>query len=201
MNNKDILTISAKPDQIKINKNELAARLGTSREYESYAVDFCRERLLEVISYKCAYIKADIDLSKQNISDFGFMTVSSQNLYRNLKGCDKAFIMAVTAGIGVDRLLAKLNITSQAEHFITNALASAAIESFCDYASDIIKNGADCAPRFSPGYGDVSIEVQKPLLNRLNASQTLGITLNGSFFMTPVKSITAIMGVKNEKDN
>ena len=82
---------------------------------------------------------------------------------------------------------------------MTDALSSAAVESFCDYACDKISEGIHCANRFSPGYGDVSIEVQKPLLARLNAERLLGITLNNAYLMTPVKSITAIMGIRSEQ--
>ena len=105
--------------------------------------------------------------------------------------------MALTAGLSVDRLLARLNITSQAEHFMTDALSSAAIESFCDHACAIMQASLRCAPRYSPGYGDLSITFQKPLLERLNAFETLGITLNSAYLMTPVKSITAIMGIRS----
>ena len=196
MKNQDIQIITAPPDEVEINQNELAARLKVNRGYQSDALDRCRQRLLEVITYQCAYIRTAVDLSVENRCDFGFMTIDSKNLYRNRNGCREAFVMAVTTGIGVDRLLARLNVSSQAEHFMTDALSSAAGESFCDYVSDKMKTGIRTAPRFSPGYGDVSIEVQKPLLDRLNAAQLLGITLNNAYLMTPVKSITAIMGVR-----
>ena len=104
--------------------------------------------------------------------------------------------MAFTTGLGVDRLLAGLNVTSQAEHFMTDALASAAVESFCYYVCDRLCMESDCPPRFSPGFGDLPLTFQEPLLRRLDAFQNLGITLNKAFLMTPVKSITAIMGIR-----
>ena len=201
MTNNDLKFINAEPQEIIINNNELSARLGVDRSFRHQTIEDCKKRLNEHISYKCVYIRTSVDLSKENLCDFGFMKIPSRNLYKNLTGCNEAFVMAVTTGIGVDRLLAKLNITSQAEHFIMDALSSAAIESFCDYVSDIMKTGLVCAPRFSPGYGDVSIEFQKPLLQRLNAAESIGINLNSSYLMTPMKSITAIMGIKYEKNN
>lgn len=201
MKNSDIKIISADADKIEINRNELAARLGVDRSFTHSTVDECKAKLLKEIQYKCAYIRTPVDLSENNVCDFGFMKIPSKNLYKNLNGCKEAFVMAITTGIKVDRLLARLNVTSQAEHFITDALSSAAVESFCDYVSDIMKRGLVCVPRFSPGYGDVDILFQRPLLDRLNAAEILGIMLNSSYLMTPVKSITAIMGIKNEKDN
>ena len=197
MRNSDIRIITANAEDVKINKNELALRLKTDRDYNSELLERCRKQFNEAVEYKCAYIRTEVDLSKENICKFDFAEIESRNLYKNLQGCNEAFVMAVTTGISVDRLLKKLNIISQAEHFVTDGLSSAAIESFCDYVSDIMKKGLKCANRFSPGYGDVSLEVQKPLLERLCAAETLGITLNSAYLMTPVKSITAIMGIKS----
>ncbi len=192
----DIKIITAKAEEIRINQNELALRLKTGREYESELLEKCRKRFNETVSYRCACIRIPVDLSEENVCKFDFAQVHSKNLYRNLQGCKEVFVLAVTTGIAVDRLLARLNITSQAEHFVTDGLSSAAIESFCDYVSDILSENLKCASRFSAGYGDFSIEFQKPLLERLSAAETLGITLNSAYLMTPVKSITAIMGIK-----
>lgn len=196
MQKADIKIITTKAEDIEINRNELALRLKTDREYESELLEKCRKRFNETVNYRCAYIRIPVDLTEKDVCKFDFAEVQSKNLYRNLQGCKEVFVLAVTTGIAVDRLLARLNITSQAEHFVTDGLSSAAIESFCDYVSDILSKDLQCASRFSAGYGDFSITYQKPLLERLSATETLGITLNSAYLMTPVKSITAIMGVK-----
>ncbi len=199
MKSSDIFMINAKAESVEINKNELAQRLKVERGYTNDVIESCKRSLLGIINYKCVYIRTNVDLSGGNVCDFGFMKAYSKNLYKNLHGCSEAFVMALTAGIAVDRELAKLKITSQAEYFITDAAASAAIDSFCDYACNIMGDGLDCAVRFSPGYGDLSLTLQKPLLERLNAQSLLGISLSPSYLMTPMKSITAVMGIKNEK--
>ena len=112
-----------------------------------------------------------------------------------MSGCKEAYVFSVTTGIGVDRLLSRLNLLSQSRHFITDALSSAAVESFCDYVNEMLAKDKKTKPRFSPGYGDLPLEIQPDILKVLSADKTLGITLNESLFMTPVKSITAIMGV------
>lgn len=188
--------IRAAGDEVEINRNELAQRLGTARGYSSELIEGCRSRLMKIIDYKCAYIRIPIEKPQENVCDFGFMRVESRNLYNNLKDCDEAFAMALTSGIAVDRELARLRVISQAEHFVTDALASAAIDSFADHAVKIMSSGLRCAPRFSPGYGDFSLELQKPFLERLDGQGLLGITLSSAYLMTPMKSITAIMGIK-----
>ncbi len=196
MKSSDIMMIRAASDEVEINRNELAQRLGTARGYSSELIESCREKLMKVISYKCVYIRIPVQKPQENVCDFGFMRVGSRYLYNNLRDCDEAFAMALTSGIAVDRELAKLRVISQAEHFVTDALASAAIDSFADYAVSKMSNGLQCVPRFSPGYGDFSLEFQKPFLERLNGHGLLGITLSSAYLMTPVKSITAIMGIK-----
>ena len=50
-------------------------------------------------------------------------------------------------------------------------------------------------PRFSPGYGDVSLEVQKDFF-RLLPCQRIGLTLMDTLIMSPEKSVTAFIGIK-----
>ena len=52
--------------------------------------------------------------------------------------------------------------------------------------------------RYSPGYGDYSIEVQKVILDRTQAQKHLGIHLSDSFLMIPTKSITAVAGIYSD---
>ncbi len=201
MINKEISMIMPDAHLIEINRNELALRLKTERGYTSPQLEACKNRLLDVISYKCAYIRIPVDLSKTGVCIFDFAEVQSRDLYKNLSGCKEVYVMALTTGIAVDRLLARLNVVSQAEHFMTDALSSAAAESFCDYVCKILTRDTKCVPRFSPGFGDLSITLQKPLLARLDAVNNLGITLNSAYLMTPVKSITAFMGIKGNKND
>ena len=194
----EIVTGSIKAEKIEINKTELAHRLKTKVDFSLDEIDSCKDELLKVINYKYAYKKVMVDLSENNYVNLGFCNVKSKNLYKNLQGCNSAIILAVTAGIGVDRLLGRLNMLSQSKHFITDALSSAAVESFCDYVNQAIDDKYETKPRFSPGYGDLPLEIQPDILKLLSADRTLGITLNNSLLMTPVKSITAIIGVQNE---
>ena len=180
---------------VEINKQELAERLKTEVGYSNEEIENCKNELLKVISYKYAYIKVPVDLSKEDYVNLGFVSFKSKNLYKNLTGCKEAFVFAVTVGIGVDRLLSRLNMMSQSKHFITDAYSSAAVESYCDYVNSFLAEGIKTKPRFSPGYGDLPLEIQPDILKALSADKTLGITLNESLLMTPVKSITAIMGV------
>ena len=58
-----------------------------------------------------------------------------------------------------------------------------------------LANDKKLRPRYSPGYGDLSLEVQSEVLKVLNADKILGIKLGANLLMTPKKSITAVQGV------
>ena len=201
MKHPDIFMINAAADEIELDSHELAQRLQPARGYSDDMIVSCKHKLMQQLSYKCAYIRIPVGYPEENVLLFDFAQINSRNLYKNLHPCREAFVFAVTCGSAVDRYLARLKITSQAEYFITDALASTAADSFCGYVADKMKTDLSCCPRFSPGYGDLSLTVQQPLLERLDARDLLGITLGAGYLMSPMKSITAIMGIKNEENN
>ena len=55
--------------------------------------------------------------------------------------------------------------------------------------------------RFSPGYGDLPLEVSDKLLDALNAKKEIGINMTKSFMLVPVKSVTAIIGISDRKES
>ncbi|NLC44698.1 MAG: Vitamin B12 dependent methionine synthase activation subunit, partial [Clostridiales bacterium] len=55
--------------------------------------------------------------------------------------------------------------------------------------------GSFLRPRFSPGYGDLPLEIQGPLLESLDAKQLIGVTLTNAYLMLPQKSVSAFVGI------
>ena len=196
MRNFNVTVVSVDSKQIVIDKNEAAVRLKIPRNYTHETVSRCEENLRRVLNCKYAYINVSVQMKSDNICDLGFGDIESYDLAKALGGCNEAYILGVTIGIGADRLIQKLAVTSSAESFITDALASAAAESLCDYADNILRGEGEKPFRFAPGYGDMPLSYQPAVLEALNADYTLGIRLNGSLLMTPMKSITAILGIK-----
>jgi cobalamin-dependent methionine synthase I len=54
-------------------------------------------------------------------------------------------------------------------------------------------------PRFSPGYGDLPLELQTNLFKVLDCQHFIGLTLNDSMLMSPSKSVTAIVGLRERE--
>lgn len=186
------------PNKIIINKNELAQRLQVKRDFENNAVDSCIDEFKKEVVYRYCYTRVPVELIDDCTIKLGELIITSRNLRSNLNNCRTALILAVTTGVGIDRLLNKMSVASTSKYFITDAIASAAVESFCDYMDLTLRNYTDKKHRFSPGYGDLSLNIQTDILDLLNANKNIGITINDSLLMTPMKSITAILGENNE---
>jgi cobalamin-dependent methionine synthase I len=73
-------------------------------------------------------------------------------------------------------------------------------ETWCDQVNDRIrreteKDGLFIRPRYSPGYGDLSLTVQTDISRILNMPKEIGVSLTDTLLMTPSKSVTALIGV------
>ncbi len=181
---------------ITLDSNESAARLKVARGYTSELIEKCESSLRKEIDCRYCGVRVKVSFPSENMIDMGFGELESRSLYKNLNGCEEAFIFAVTIGHNVDRMLKKMSITSVAEHFVTDALASAFAEAACDCAENEIKGELKCKPRFSPGYGDLPLSIQPQVLAIVDAGRLLNITLGKTLLMSPSKSITAIMGIE-----
>lgn len=180
-------------DKIVINPKELKARLGGADDIVT--MNFVNSVLYEILSVmNCMYIIKSVDITfTDNGCNLGFGDIASENLKKNLIGCNRAYILAATIGHDVDRVLRNAALVSPAKHFVLDAVASAAVEALCDYIQSCLPEKTKA--RFAPGYGDFALEMQGNLLEYIEAYK-LGISINESFMMTPMKTITAIMGIK-----
>lgn len=162
-------------------------------------------------SYKVAYRflpvsfyeEADAEGRLSRSIDFGAIKVTSGDLYKNLAGCTKCIFLAATVGSGIDRLIGKYSRLNPAKALFMQAIGAERVESLCNafctdekiFLQDPELEGCSLRPRFSPGYGDLSLTIQREFLNVLEANKRLGITLGDSLLMSPSKSVTAIAGV------
>ncbi len=184
--------------EIELNKNEVLLRLQVSRNSDISFDLKCVSELENQIICKYSAVRTQVSFNGENSLNCGFGDVFSSDLKKNLSGCKEAFVFAVTLGIGVDRFLSKLALTSPANHFIADAYASAYAEAAADKAEYFIKGSLNCRPRFSPGYGDLDLSCQGRVIELVNAPRLLGVNLNRSLLMTPIKTITAIVGIEND---
>ena len=107
---------------------------------------------------------------------------------------------AATLGNGADMLIARYSKIAVSKAAVMQAVAATVMEEYCDRCQERIKEelqteGLTLRPRFSPGFGDLSLQIQRDFLNVLNAGKYAGIFLSEGNIMLPEKSVTAFMGV------
>ena len=148
--------------------------------------------------FKACYRKTKVSFFGEKGISFDFGEIESESLRKNLEGCRSAFIFAATSGSAVDRLIMRQTKISSGYAMVTDCIASSGIEVFCDMLNEEMREGRVLKPRYSPGYGDVSLCCQSEILSFLDAYRKIGLTLTETYFMTPVKSVTAIVGIVEE---
>ena len=137
------------------------------------------------------------------ILDFSCFQVRSRSLAKNLQGCSEVILFAATIGEGADLLARKYGRINVAKAVVMQAAAAAMIEAFCDEENEKLRaeaaeKGLYLRPRFSPGYGDFSLDHQRDFARVLEMQKTVGITLTESLLMLPSKSVTAVIGVSKQ---
>ncbi len=133
----------------------------------------------------------------------GDLRFTSNDLGRNLDGCTTVVLMAATIGLGVDYLIRRAEARSMAEAAVFQAAGAAMVEAWCDTVNQRIvealrKEGLFARPRFSPGYGDAPLSLQKDFSRLLAMPATCGISLTDTLLMVPSKSVTAFIGFSEQ---
>lgn len=184
-----------------VNRREILRYLGVKEETEETAalIDSCISEAMGCLAYRVCWGEFPVELSGETL-DLCFCKTASKNLCKNLSGCKSTVLFAATVGLELDRLIAKYNRLQPSKAVVLQAFGSERIEALCDaFNADITQEKAEegkgTRPRFSPGYGDLPLEMQKDIFAALSCSKNIGIGLNQSLLMTPSKSVTAIIGV------
>ncbi len=152
--------------------------------------------LAPALSYKVCYAECPI-ARNGDVLDLGFAAVQSANLATNLDGCDRVVLFAATAGLAPDKLAEKYRRLSPEKALYANAIGAERVEALCDAFCAFLAETNATKPRFSPGYGDLPLALQTEIFAALDCPRKIGVTLSDSLLMTPTKSVTALVGLKN----
>lgn len=192
--------MSAIPEQrtgklsfVSVPEKELSLRLGTKER--TAETEACVQQLLNVAECRYCYVRVPVVFHSPEQFLLGDFQVTSKALGHCLRQCDECFLLAATIGSGADRLISRLGVTSPARQFITDGAASALIEGVCDTVCGMLAEQFPCRPRFSPGFGDFVLHYQPELLRLTGASKQIGLSCTDALFLTPSKSVTAVIGI------
>lgn len=163
----------------------------------------CLAEIEGKLSYKVCWDRFLVKKEGASL-DFGFTKVDSAGLAKNLEGCGEIILFAATIGLEIDRAIRRYTRLSPAKALFFQAIGAERIESLCDafceeQREELQAEGKFLKPRFSPGYGDLSLEMQRDIFRVLDCPRKIGLTLNESLLMSPSKSVTAIIGISGEE--
>lgn len=154
---------------------------------------------------KSIYRIFECEHTGENELQIGKMNITSRSLGRNLKGCGNVVLLGATLGTGVDLMMKRFSLTDMAKTVVLQACAAAYLEEYLDQLQEKIgeelrQQEKWLRPRFSPGYGDFDIHHQKDILQMLDTAKTIGLTMTDSYMLTPVKSVTALIGISDSDE-
>ncbi len=195
-----------RPTTAPISEREVLRYMG-ARDATDEVLSLVREAITEAdgcFSGRVCAAECGVRIDGSTV-DFGFASIESGDLAKSLHGCDRALIFAATVGVEIDRLIAKHSRLSPARALALQALGTERIEAVCNAfcrarADEYAKAGRTLRPRFSAGYGDLSLSFQRDIFQLLDCPRRIGLTLNDSLLMSPTKSVTAIAGVTERKE-
>ena len=139
-------------------------------------------------------------LASRYLAENQALALPGEDIARHLEGASAVAVLAVTLGYESERLIRRETALSATDGLLLDAVASAMAEDAVRTLHECVKAwAAECGlragSRFSPGYGDLSLEVQPDLLTALDAARLLGISVTDAHLLVPAKSITAIVGL------
>lgn len=129
----------------------------------------------------------------------GRYLIKSRDLAAHLAECDKCAVFAATLGASAEYLLYRYGRTNVRRAVVMHACAAAQIEELCNRMENEISEHAKAEglflrPRFSPGYGDFSLEHQQDIAALTQCGSRIGVGVTESLLLTPSKSVTGIIG-------
>lgn len=169
----------------------------------SALVDSCFERLETAADTRSRCREFAVERLEDGRLRIGTMEINSGKLKRSLEGCDSALLMAATLGTQVDALLRRSEVNNISDAVVMQAVAAVIIENYCDEVcavqqEKLAERRLWLRPRFSPGYGDLELRFNDDILKLLEGFR-IGVACTSAYMLTPVKSVTAIVGIGREK--
>ena len=199
-----VIKRSYKAEEIQIDPHEVLRYLGYKKDLittdDINQVEALLSEARSFIKPAACFARFEVKLLGQDLISFPYGQVFSRDLSKNLSNSKEIFLFAASIGLDYDRLVQRARISSMAKASFLNAIGAAAVENVCDQLNEellkiVSEEGKSLHPRYSPGYGDFTLENQRGIFDLLNPSKHIGLTLKDNLIMVPEKSVTALTGI------
>ncbi len=189
---------------IKIEKKEVLKSLGYYRKKKSVLSPSINALIEEemkkakgLIKGKGVYIILPVESKSKDKIALKNISLKGKAITKAMAKAKDIVLFVNTIGPALET---KVNRLYQRDEYtratILDTIGSVAAEEGAEHLNSIIveKAKGESTPRFSPGYGDWDLSIQKRLLEVTQASK-IGVTCNEAFFMIPRKSVSAVIGL------
>ena len=185
-----------------LDRSEILMYLNTTElEGElSDMLDECTKDLCKAVQPRSIYRVLDVEHDEQGVC-IGGLRLLGKDIALHLSGCKQAVLMAATLSAPVDALIRRAEVSDMTKALMYDAVAGAAIEYTLNELESQIKQKYPFpyyTARFSAGYGDLPISQQTELIQMLDATRKIGLTVTAAHTLLPLKSVTAIMGMSHQ---
>jgi hypothetical protein len=191
--------ISHFPIGLPLSRIQRRLKVPASADFSKY--EHLIDRFFTLVEPRCRFDDLAISLKPGKILFSNGYEMVSESLRTHLQDCSRVSLIGVTIGPHIEEEMESYQKQSKIlEPLILDAVGSECVEEAAIYISNLIgdqirKHRRVPTKRFSPGYGDLSLEVQNYFFKRLKLNE-IGLELNASLLMVPQKSITAFIGWK-----
>lgn len=192
------------------NKDEVLRYLGyrgqeldeTTKTLVNESMEEMRMLINERYDYK--FFNICRNQNKLSLENSKFI-LGGEDIEKHLSKSEDCILLAVTLGHQVDRKIRYYEKVSMTKALILDACASVAIEEICDricseIEKKLLQKNKALTSRYSPGYGDLPLDMQNEFLRIMGAEKSIGLTSTFNSILIPRKSVTAIIGVINRQE-
>ena len=186
----------------QINTDEVLRYMGTPPDKADTSlralVDRCAREVLAAVRPRWTWRLFDLTLEADGVRLSSGLLLPGQDLKRHLKDCRRAVLFCATLSAQADALIRRAESGDMLRALALDCCATAAVEELCDQIEGDLQSqfpGCFFPFRYSPGYGDLPLTLQEPLLNLLDAPRKVGLCASSSHILPPRKSVTAILGI------
>lgn len=125
------------------------------------------------------------------------LILKGKTIKRHLENCKEVLILVATIGFDIDKKILSYQSINSTKAIILDSTGSAIIEEVMENINNmLLEKYGRLTYRFSPGYGDLPIETNKKIIEKYNLYRRIGLSINDAFLMSPSKTVTAIIGIK-----
>lgn len=191
----------------KLNRDEafryMGCKDGEINEKILKITEECEEELIKAIKPRYVYRTFNIKETYEGMEICGSsLLLKGKDISSHLKGCSRCVLLCATLSSDVDKLIRTYEAEGMEKALIADSLASAAVEQVCEEAEKEIREALgnySYTWRFSPGYGDLPLDIQEEFLNVIDAPKRIGVSVTDSLILIPRKSVTAVMGISENE--